>query len=254
MSRLFFAIFCVFSSLVVAQENNFEEALEAYSQQDYKHAADILTTLIQDGFGGSTVHYNLGNTYFRLNEFGLARFHYEISLLMDSGNEDARHNIQLIENRVLPSEMHAANFAGFDVTLMRLLEVARPEILFWIGIISFILINTTVFLRLIKPDIVNGTALWLLLIPLGLVFLISVVVVGGFHLLDNQIQFGVVVESASHAYSEPTVRAPGKFAVPVAVKTRIKRYREGWYEIALPDNTTGWIRSDDLALISYETD
>jgi tetratricopeptide (TPR) repeat protein len=254
--RMLILLICLLccSCIQVQGQDYFARGVEAYKTQDFETAIEHFEKmlLLPANKRGSSLYYNLGNCYFRNSEPGKARYYYEMALQVDSENLDAIHNIELLEKQTLTPELFAANFSGFDITMYRLLQLARPGILFWIGISCFMLINLIIFVRIVAPTAINVTLMWLLIIPLGLLLLASTAVVGGYLLLDQQFKFGVVVGAGEYAFSEPSLRAPGKFPLPEAVKARVKRHSQGWYEIALPDKTTGWIPVEDILLISND--
>lgn len=230
-------------------EQPFSMGVEAYANHQYQEALQFFQQHLASTPGDAAAHFNLGNCYFRLQQPGLARYHYEMAAIAGSSSEDARYNIGLIEENLLPTELHSANFTGFEVTMKNLLQLLKPELMFWLGAVAFLAINLVVFIRITAPSRLNATVIWLLLIPLGLVLIVSIAVVGGFHYLNNQINFAVVVDPVANAYSEPSPRAPGRFPVPEAALARVKRVRDGWLEIMLPDKTTGWMKSESLGLL-----
>lgn len=62
------------------RERTFVRALErfdaAQSPADYRAAADMLESILADGYCSGAVYYNLGNAYFRAGEFGRAILAY----------------------------------------------------------------------------------------------------------------------------------------------------------------------------------
>ncbi|HIE45984.1 MAG TPA: tetratricopeptide repeat protein, partial [Flavobacteriaceae bacterium] len=63
------------------REGNYQEALLKYHQIDSlgKHSADL--------------YYNLGNTYYKLNQIGPSIYYFEKALVADSDHKDAKHNL-----------------------------------------------------------------------------------------------------------------------------------------------------------------
>src|ERR1700722_14252576 len=66
----------VFAAEPGARERTFVRVLELFdaakSPADYRASADLLESLLADGFRNGAVYYNLGNAYFRAGEYGRA--------------------------------------------------------------------------------------------------------------------------------------------------------------------------------------
>lgn len=62
------------------RERSFLQALERFdsakSPADYRGSAQILESILADGFRNGAVYYNLGNAYFRAGEYGRAILNY----------------------------------------------------------------------------------------------------------------------------------------------------------------------------------
>jgi len=62
------------------RERSFVRALElfdtAQSTADYRESADLLESIVADGYRNGAVFYNLGNAYFRAGEYGRAILNY----------------------------------------------------------------------------------------------------------------------------------------------------------------------------------
>ena len=69
------------------QEKDFTKALQYYREQ-------VASTPSSSGY------YNLGNTYYRLKEYGQSVLAYRRALHLDPGNADARHNLSLVETHL----------------------------------------------------------------------------------------------------------------------------------------------------------
>ena len=62
------------------RERSFVRALELFdtakSAADYRESADLLESIVADGYRNGAVYYNLGNAYFRAGEYGRAILNY----------------------------------------------------------------------------------------------------------------------------------------------------------------------------------
>ena len=73
------------------------EANELYKEQKYEQAQDIYLQLVQKDVKNSKLFFNLGNTYFQLQEYGKARLYYEKARKLNPNDKDILYNIQFIK-------------------------------------------------------------------------------------------------------------------------------------------------------------
>ncbi len=74
------------------------EAVRLYDDGDYEAAAAVWRTLLEEeaaGLDRAVLHYNLGNAEFRNGRLGRAMLHWERTLLLRPGDDDALANLAL---------------------------------------------------------------------------------------------------------------------------------------------------------------
>ena len=93
---------CVFSS-AWAQDIDaiFQKANAAYTAGEYEQAIELYDSLEQMGRVSASIHYNLGNSHYKLNHIAPAILQYERALNLDPGMEDAAYNLKLANLRVV---------------------------------------------------------------------------------------------------------------------------------------------------------
>ena len=77
------------------------EAATAYQQKNFDKAIQIYEATLDKGYTSKTLHYNLGNSYFRKNQLGLAILNYERALLYAPNNEDILFNLSVANEKQL---------------------------------------------------------------------------------------------------------------------------------------------------------
>lgn len=99
-------------------------AARSYDAGDYESAAAAYRRLLAapDGLDRGALHYNLGNAEYRRGRLGYAMLHWERSLAIRPGDEDARANVALAR-AVLDRRLTDAAAAGDPDTF--LLELLR---------------------------------------------------------------------------------------------------------------------------------
>ncbi|MBW2220405.1 MAG: hypothetical protein JRF40_13100, partial [Deltaproteobacteria bacterium] len=78
----------------LSREEMFFKANEAYKEGRFEDAIGGYTRLLNGGYKSGHLFYNLGNTYFRLNQLGYAVLNYERARLLIPRNGDLGFNLR----------------------------------------------------------------------------------------------------------------------------------------------------------------
>ncbi len=70
------------------------EADAAYAKQDYVKAAGLYEALLVSG-ANADLYYNLGNAYYRMQDYPHAILNYERALKYEPGHDDAAYNLEV---------------------------------------------------------------------------------------------------------------------------------------------------------------
>ena len=82
-------------------QESLTKANEAYAQEDYIKAIELYEQTAREHGVSSDLYYNLGNAYYKHNEFAKAILNYERALLLNPGNEDARFNLDMANTHIV---------------------------------------------------------------------------------------------------------------------------------------------------------
>lgn len=73
---------------------------EAYAAQNFSEAIRIYESVLAEQGGSLAVYYNLGNAYYRDNQFGKAILNYERALRFDPEDEDSNANLEFVQSKI----------------------------------------------------------------------------------------------------------------------------------------------------------
>ena len=83
------------------------EADSAYINNDFTNAAELYESILKNKGESADIYYNLGNSYYKMNNIAKAVLNYERALLLNPGNNDIRFNLELARSKtvdkVIPS-------------------------------------------------------------------------------------------------------------------------------------------------------
>lgn len=138
MQRLIILAAIFFTGLMVWASPTVLEADSAYNREDYQQALRLYNKVLEEEGASPTVYYNLGNTYFRLNNIGHAVLNYERALKLAPSFEDARTNLNFVNTRIEDKPEDDSSFLGnlFD----KIVCSASPDSWAWLTFIAFFLV------------------------------------------------------------------------------------------------------------------
>jgi tetratricopeptide (TPR) repeat protein len=84
----------------------FARANADYASGKFKNAIDGYESLVKAGQWNPSLFYNLGNAYFRTEDFGRAILNYERALALDPVQPEAKANLQLVRDRARALELN----------------------------------------------------------------------------------------------------------------------------------------------------
>lgn len=238
MKRILYFIM-LFIAIPVCAESSLEDADNAYMQEHYQKAAEIYEAVLQEG-ANADVYYNLGNTYYRLNNMGKAVLNYERGLMLEPGNEDLRHNLDICQSKM--ADQFNQQSEMFFITWMKEAVYSKNADQWGVwGIMS--LVFAVLFFGLYRFS--NHMGLRKIGFFVGLLlFLVSVftnVAAAMAHSAfenDNR----AVILSTAHLYKTSNDKEePLRALNPGTTVLIIQENSKGWWEIELPNGKKGWM-------------
>ena len=72
---------------------------EFYQDKQYDKAIDTYQQVIHLGYEGTSLYYNLANSYYRDGKIGLSILYYEKALKLSPGDDDVIHNLTIANTK-----------------------------------------------------------------------------------------------------------------------------------------------------------
>lgn len=76
----------------------YDKANQLYHNKQFTEAIDLYNQLLEDGYQHDALYYNLGNAYYRNNQFGMAIWGYKKAIQI-SNRKNYRDNLTLAERK-----------------------------------------------------------------------------------------------------------------------------------------------------------
>ena len=139
MKKIILFLFVTFYSITTTFGQTKIQADSAYNNNDFVKATELYETILENQGESADIYYNLGNSYYKMDNIAKAILNYERALLLNPGDSDIRFNLELAQSKtvdkVVPiSEMFFITWAKSFTNSLN--EVGWSKI----GIISFVFI------------------------------------------------------------------------------------------------------------------
>ena len=93
--------FCGFIFSQTNSEINFNNGVNSYNEGNYNEAINEFKTIIDNGEHSVAVYFNLGNTYYKLNDIANSIYYYEKALKLKQNDTDVLNNLAYSKNMLI---------------------------------------------------------------------------------------------------------------------------------------------------------
>jgi tetratricopeptide (TPR) repeat protein len=220
-------------------EGLMQNAATYYGRMEYEKALEIYNTAMQNGINSSDIFYNLGNCYYQLQNFSLARLYYEKAKLLNPLDEVNLNNLKIVEEMIgVSDEVLFKNLPEHLINLFSGTLNSTHWSLIFIGL-SWILLILFFF----KKRILLGIAA-----PVqAIVFFLGIVRFS----LEKNSGYGIVYSSSDKIELKvaPEEIAEEVYEIKNGRKVLIEEELGQWNRIWIDGNIQGWIKSDEIKRI-----
>ncbi len=231
-------------------ESVWKEAGESYLKDNFDDAAQKWQSLVDLGYGGADLHYNLGCAYQQSGRLGYAILNYEKALGFDSDCTDCRENLRLANrvqlDQVVKNEGEAEDTRG---VLERVVQDGHVNTFTFIFLPLFLALWLVVILRRFAKGESRRFALNLV----ATILLVSVLVSGG--LLTWKVygfekhSYAVLLQHEVEIKEGPNANFKTLFSIHEGLKLRLGEEVEDWTQVWLENGLNGYVPKSYLGNI-----
>lgn len=240
-----FSVFTAFSSV---EQLNVAKANKAYSAGSFTVAADLYQKVAEAGYASPELYYNLGNTYYKMNDYSKAILWYERAKLLDPGSEDINFNLNVANTKIsdkiepLPELFYKRWFNGlvqlFSVDTWAMMSVC----MFIAGLLGLVLYLASRVLILRKIGFWFASGLFIL-------FFFTLVFAWNGHIFTKSADEAIVFAPTITVKSSPDEKSTDLFVLHEGAKVKLLDNISGWYEIRIANGSVGWLPRNSLEKI-----
>ena len=244
--RIFFIIFLVFTSNQVI-DDLFQKSNDYYTNGDYQNAVNGYLDVLDSGFESAELYFNLGNSFYKLNNIPDSNFYYEKAKSISPNDDDILTNLIFAKNlridkiEILP----ITQMQNFKLSILNLFSENGWSI-FLISLIWFM--SLAFIFYIISKD----SKFKRLYFTLSIVFIIlsSLTLIINFEKKKlSEIKYAIVYDKEIEVWSEPNNISELKFLLHEGTKVKQLDVIEDWVNIQLENGTLGWIQSSSLRVL-----
>jgi tetratricopeptide (TPR) repeat protein len=212
----------------------FTRANADYAAGKFQDAAKEYDSIVKTGQWNPSLFYNLGNTYFRIGDFGRAILNYERALALDPQQPEARANLQLVRDRARALELTPGWIEQHLNFLTRDQYAWLAAICFWAAV--------AIFAGLCFSK--RRAVVWIFALALlGTLAVSAVIAAYEFETGSSGRDLAIVTGKNIQARVATAESAGTALILPPGSEIKILSTRGNWDYAALPNELQGWIPS-----------
>ena len=254
MKHTVFTIIGLLLAMVCHAAPVVEQANQAYDRELYKKALELYTSQEKTGEVSSDLYYNIGNTYYRLNDAAHAILYYERALLLDPGNFEARSNLQFVRERTGINHQDGANIIQVAINTV----VARFSSNTWavLALVAFLLMLAGVAAYLWLDSVGwRKTGFFSAMVMLVVVVASVTCAVHNRNVAVDRNAAIVVADNVALSHAPRPAKDKSEVAfelvkgVKVTITDRVGKDNNRWLRVLTDDRRQAWLRADQVEII-----
>ena len=251
MKKLLLIIYLFSSSFVFSQKNNevfFNSGLDLYNQGKYVEAISQFQLIIENGEHSENLYFNLGNSYYKINDIANSIYYFEKALKLNPNDKDILNNLSYSQNMLidkidkLPVNQVSEFFHSFSnsLSINQWLLIGIAFLYFFLGAFFLYYFNNK---TRAKKNYFTFSTLFLVLS--------SIFIFNGIYRFENEknIITAIIFENKIDFRTEPNYRSDVLFNLHEGTKVLVKEELNEWTLIQISDGNTGWIESNSIKKI-----
>tara|TARA_Y100000782_G_C10188706_1_gene268801 strand:+ start:5078 stop:5845 length:768 start_codon:yes stop_codon:yes gene_type:complete len=226
----------------------FDSANKAYDTKHYEAAVKNYNAILQAGFVGDDIYYNLGNAYYKQGSIPMAILHYEKALKLNPGNKDATFNLKLA-NGLIVDEIKPIPTIFYKRWWDELRNINTATGWAILAIVCCFLLSGAFFIYRMTSKPVYKRMTFYAFIVFGAFGIFALIMGNSLVRHHKDGSTAIVFEPTLNVMSEPSEKGTALYVIHEGTKVAIQETKENWLKINLPDGNQGWIKGSSIERI-----
>jgi len=249
MKKLVFIIVILLGFASYAQsEVLFKRATDAYNEGDYNKAVENYLKILEAGEHSAELYFNLGNSYYKLNQVAPSIYYYEKALLLKPNDSEITNNLGYAQNMTLDA-IEVMPETGLSKIYNDITSFLSFEQWAYIGVL-FMILFVLLYIGFYYLKYATQKRIAFITSFISLIIAIVSVVLAFLQFSDFQAdQPAIVFDNEAQVTSEPNKRSQVVFTLHEGTKLNVLEELEGYKKIRIADGQTGWLNSESIKLL-----
>ena len=244
-----FSLLCLTISLS-AMDNKITitAANKAYTDGLYTNALELYKQVLKDGYESADLYYNIGNVYYKMNDFTSAILYYERAKKLSPGNEDIDYNLK-VANSKIADKIEPIPELFYRRWYTSLTRQFSADTWATAGIIGFIVsLILAAFYVISRMLFVRKLGFWLGIILLFLSVFCFLFAYQNYRTVKNQTD-AIIFSPTVTIKSSPDDKSIDLFVLHEGTKVQLLDQIGTWFEIKIANGSVGWLPSSSVERI-----
>jgi len=239
---LVFLMIISFTMFGQSVEESMQQAGEHYRKGQFDEAIEIYDRLLNEGYEGTSLYFNLANSYYRIGKLGDAILNYERALKLSPSDEDVKHNLAFANLSTIDRIQPLPTFFLFQWWESILASLTVNGWTYLAFIMFILLIISIVIYFFAKTIFQQKLILFSGLGILGFFLVVLSLLIVKINREENVIN-GVVIEQSVTVKTSPDEKSTDAFVIHEGLKVNLEDKLDNWVKIKLADGKVGWIEN-----------
>ncbi len=235
-------------SYIAAQQTTWEQANQAYAAGQYQEALQLYNGIAQEHGNSSDLMYNIGNTYYKLNDVAHAIIYYRRALKIDAHNSDALFNLEMARARTKDNIEVQEQFFLYKWT-SKLISLASGNQWLLISSLAFTLSLAMLLLFFFASALTARKTGFYTAIILFLFFITSLIFSLIRHSSEQSATDAVVTAGSVTLKSSPDKSGTDLFVLHQGAEVTIEEQVGDWVYVQLANSDKAWMPINMLEII-----
>ena len=241
----------LFAREAVSQETSiekFNQGVTYFTSGNYEEALQVWTDIYNTGYRSASLHYNIGNAYFKLNNIPDAILFYERAYLLNPADENINYNLQIARTLIVDRfqeipELFFVKWYNFIALVLSTNSWAKISITSFI--LCLLLLSLYIYSSMYRHKVIG---FWF-----AVFFLIFTLASLSFTMRNNSLVYdshkAIISSPLVSGKSSPDNSGTDLFVLHEGTKVSVEDEVGEWFEIRLSDGNKGWIPVNSLNII-----
>ena len=242
-------IFILFTFLSYSQNSElFDQGNDFYNQGRYFEAIEKYNLILKNGSHSDELYYNLGNSYYKLNDIANSIFYYEKALILSPNDGKILNNLSFANNMLIDKidSLPKNQISSFFNSLINLFNYST-----WQYIYLFFEYVAVIFLVLyfISKKSKNKKRYFITALSLSLFFVFTLIAANiseNNYLNENP---AIIFDKEVDLRSEPNLRSEEISTLHEGTKLNVIESVNDWSLIELKNGNKGWLTTSSFRLV-----